>query len=162
MENEEELNLDLEIEEEKKNRPDQRVAKLLSDKEALTKERETEVEARKKAEAEKVEALKDVEFFKNFNTVASKYQGASEYQEKIREKVNSGYTLEDAARTVLLDEGKFTAPPVQTPEVRRESPAGGSSPTNIKSGEKPLNEMSLDDRRNMLIEAEKRGEIGLT
>jgi len=60
---------------------------------------------------------------------------------------------------VLAKEGKYT-PPIQPKVV--ESPAGGSAPTTLKGGvDKPIGEMSQEERRNFLVEAEKRGDIAL-
>lgn len=160
MADEEEINLDVEPEvEEKKPRMDQRVEKALSEK-AKAEELAAKAEkAREKALAEAETAKKDLEFFKNFNTVSSKYQGASDYQDQIKEKTALGLDVEEATMLVLAKEGKYTPPPA--PKVPTPSPAGGSSPTNLKSGDKPISEMSQDERRAQLIEAQKRGDINL-
>ena len=144
-----ELDLELDEGQETINREQAR-NKSLSEKVILTaKERDEQKAAAEKAEAEKQAALKDVDFYKNFSTVSSKYSGAADYQDKIREKVNAGYDLEDATISILAKEGKFTPP--ATPEPKRDSPAGGSATTAMKSGgEKSAAEMDQAERRAIL------------
>jgi len=77
---------DLDLESEKKPRMDQRVEKALSEKAKAEELAVKESKAREKAEREMEAAKKDVDFFKNFSTLSSKYQAASEYQDQIREK----------------------------------------------------------------------------
>lgn len=147
-------------EQEKVNKVEKRI-KDLSEKVRLTaSERDDFAKAKAEAEAKVESAQKDVEFFKNFNTMASKYQGATDFQDKIQEKVKAGYELEDATISILAKEGKYTPPPVV--QAPKQSPAGGSATNTIKSGgEKSVGEMTQDERRNFLIEAEKRGDISL-
>lgn len=137
---------------------DKRINKVLSDRNQALAEKEAEVAARQKAEAEAAEARKEAEFFKNFATSASKYPSAAEYQEKIREKVMSGYDMEDAIVSTLNREGKF-APE----QIQREFPAGGSAANTLQaSSDKPVRDMNREELRAALIEAERRGDIGLT
>lgn len=157
---EEELDLDLdEGQNEEINREKTR-NKGLSEKVILTaKERDEAKALAEKVEAEKQQALKDVDFYKNFSTVSSKYAGSAEYQDQIKEKVNAGYDLEDATISILAKEGKYTP---QAPVVAKESPVGGSATNTIKSGEKPVSDMTQDERLAQLVEAEKRGDIALS
>ena len=128
-------------------RRDQRVDKALSEKAKAEEERDKTLKALEKQKAETEALKKDIEFNKNFNTVSSKYQGASEYQDKIKELTNKGYDLEDATVAVLNKEGKFN--PTQAP-VPKESPAGGSSATQVTKGSKSVSEMTQDERRELL------------
>ena len=161
---EEELNLDLSTEDqhqEDANRTEQRLRSLNSEKAKLTADKEELAKAKELAETERTAALKDVEFFKNFNTTASKYTGATDYQDKIREKVLAGYSMEDAMVSVLNSEGKFV--PQAIPPLPKQSPVGGSATNTLKAGaEKSVAEMTQAERRIALMEAEARGEIGLT
>jgi len=118
--------------------------KDLSDKVELTaKERD---EAAAKAAA----AEKEVEFYKSFSKL--KYPDALEYQEKIKEKVMAGYDMEDAAISVLAKAGKLNQMP---PPVRRDSPAGGSATTAMRSGgEKSAGEMTQAERRQALLDSD--------
>lgn len=103
--------------------------------------------ANAKAEA----ATKEAEFYKGFSKVSSKYEGASDYQDKILEKVNAGYDLEDATISVLAKAGKFQAPTT----TQRESPTGGSATTTMnQGGEKSLSEMTHAEKREALLQGE--------
>lgn len=134
----------------------------LSEKVALTaQEKEVEMAARQKAESERDEAIKNAAFYADFADTASKYPNASEYKDKIREKFMSGYSVEDATVATLHSEGKFTP---QAPTVERMAPiTGGSAPTILPDGgSKTPNEMNRDELRAQLIEAEKRGDLGVS
>jgi len=102
----------------------------------------------------KEEAEKELNFYKGFSRISSKpeYQAASEYQDKIKEKVLSGYDMEDAAISVLGKAGKlgnFTAP------AQRESPTGGSATTNMnQGGDKTIAEMTRAEKREALLQGE--------
>ena len=90
---------------------------------------------------------KENEFRKGFSKVASKYEGASDYEDKILEKVNSGYDLEDATISVLAKAGKL-----QNAPQARQSPAGGSASTAIQSGDdKPVSDMTTAEKREKLL-----------
>lgn len=135
---------------EEKNKVEKRIKSLSEKTRLASEERDAEKARAEKAEAEASQAKKDVEFFKSFNAVTSKYAGASEYQDKIKELTNKGYDLEDAAVAVLNKEGKFVPPPA--PSVPRESPAGGSATTNISRGSKSVGEMTPEEKREILKE----------
>lgn len=126
-------------------RPQDKRLKDLSEKVKLTAEERDEKENLLQA------ATKDVEFYKNFNSLVAKFPGASEYQDKIREKVLSGYDPEEAVVAILHKEGKL--PGMQqtpiAPTSNASEIAGGSSPTTIatESGEKPVGEMTQAERR---------------
>lgn len=153
-----ELDLDLELEEDKENKVEKRIKDLSGKVRSTAEERDAAKAQAEKAEADRQAALKDAEFYKNFNTTASKYQGAAEHQDKIREKVMAGYDIEDATVSVLNKEGKFSP----QPQVQRESPTGGSATTTLTSGEKSVKEMTQAERLAGLAEAERRGDLGLT
>ena len=126
----------------------------LSEKVKVTsQERDAEAEARKKAEEEKASIEKDRDFYKNFSALSSKYPAASEYQETIREKVNAGYTEEDATLAVLAKEGKLTNQTVAPP-----APEGGSAPT-IQVGEKSIADTTLEEKRALLEQADQSGDL---
>lgn len=155
--------LDLELEdnssEEIISRKDKRIKSLsekftLSEKEKtdLAKAREEEVQARQAVEKER-------DFFKGFSQVSAKYQGANEYQDKIWEKVKSGYDVEDAAVAVLNKEGKFTP---AAPVIERQSAAGGSASTGINDNvEKTAKDMTQSERKSILLDMESRGDFKL-
>lgn len=129
---------------EKPTRSDNRFKDLSEKVELTAKERD-------EATAKALAAEKEVEFYKGFSKVSSKYEGAADYQDKILEKVNSGYDLEDATISVLAKAGKLQNAPVQ-----RQSPAGGSASTAIQAGDdKPLGEMTRAEKRAALEETER-------
>lgn len=127
----------------------------------LSDKLKVEAEARQKAEQDAANAKKETEFYQNFTKLASKpeYAAASEYQDKIKEKVLAGYDPEDAFAAVLTREGKYT-PPVVTESAVRENPAGGSAANTItQAGEKSLSEMDRTEKKTNLQEALDKGEI---
>jgi len=105
---------------------------------------------------------KERDFFKGFSTLSpEKYPNVAEHQDAIRDKVLAGYSMEDAALTVLAKEGKL--PQVEVAPEVKEDVAGGSAPNAITSdGEKTLAEMTMEDKRAKLVELETKGEIGLS
>ncbi len=126
----------------------------------LSEKVETTAKERDEANAKAVAAEKEVEFYKGFSKVSSKYEGASDYQDKILEKVNSGYDLEDATISVLAKAGKL-----QNSLQARQSPAGGSASTAIQAGDdKPVSEMTTAEKREKLLEYERGnpGELAKT
>lgn len=117
----------------------------------LSEKVKTTAEERDIAKAEAEQAKKDAEFYKGFNAIASKYPGASDFQDKIKEKTDTGYDLEDATVSVLAKAGKFSAP-----QVQRSSPAGGSATTSSRSpDDKPTGEMTTAEKREKLLEFER-------
>ena len=115
-------------------------------------------EERDKLATEKAEAEKERDFFKGFSNQVAKYPAAAELQDKILEKVKAGYEVEDATVAILNREGKLTP----QPQAKPGSPAGGSATNTMKGGgEKPLGEMTRDEKRAQLVESEKRGDISM-
>lgn len=141
-----------------KNAVEERVRKAISDK----KESEARADAAIKAKAESDEKLaqmeKETKFLNSFSEALGKNPEAAEYRDKIKEKFNSGYSLNDALITTLVGEGKYTPPPVQ-----RENVAGGSASNQIvnNNASKSVGQMSKDEKLQGLLDAEKRGDLGL-
>lgn len=150
----EELGLEPEEAEVQKVKQDKRL-KDLSEKVRLTAEERDEKDKLLTEQTSQLQASqKETEFYKNFNTLAAKYPGASDYQDAIKEKVNAGYDPDDAAVAVLAKEGKLPGQ-TQSPVVDMESPAGGSAVNTIKGeGSKSASEMSQDERRAELMKNE--------
>ena len=133
--------------------------KQLSNKVRLTsKERDDLAKAKQKLEAERDNAKKELEFYSSFSDTTDKYPVAKEFKDKIKEKVLSGYSVEDAAVAVLAKEGRLEAP-----LPARDNPAGGSA-TNppMKGDVKPLSEMNREEKRAEVLKAMDRGDISLT
>ena len=149
--------LDNEIE--KENKVEKRI-KDLSEKVKFTAE-ERDAERRKLEEetAKSGNLQKEIEFLNSFGNQLGKYPDASQFKDKIKEKVLKGYSVEDATVSTLASEGKLSPK-----EVNIDNVAGGSAAVNqpVGGGEKPISEMSREEKRNALLEAEKRGEISMS
>lgn len=160
MADELDLDLDLDFNEDQGtiNRTNKRI-KALSEKFELSEKEKAELAQAKEAEIQaRATAEKERDFYKGFNAISSKYQGASEYQDQIWEKVKGGYDMEDATVAILNKEGKLQ--PQQVPQ--REQVAGGSASTMMPSNDsKTPDEMSQDERRSALADAFAKGEITL-
>lgn len=154
----EELELNLE-ENENINRAEERI-KNLSSKVKLTAQERDELAAAKADLEQRASSLeKERDFFREFSALSSKFPGASEYQDKILEKVNAGYSPEDAAVSVLNAEGKLMPQAKEVETVPIAPAAGGSASTVIPSGEKTPSDMSQEERRAALQEASDSGEL---
>lgn len=144
----------------------------ITNKNAVEERMRNTITAKKEAEAKAVEAdklrleaeaklavmEKDTSFLNKFTDVTAKFPTASEYKDKIKEKVMSGYSVDDATVAVLVAEGKYTPP-----AVRQENVSGGSAINQITNqATKTVNDMSGNERWDALKEAEKRGDIGLS
>ncbi len=134
--------------------------KDLSEKVRLTAEERDE---QKRILGERDTKISDLEkerdFLNSFTEVSGKYPDASSYRDKIKEKVLKGYSVEDATISTLAGEGKFTQPKAP---VKIDNVAGGSAINQpITGGEKSLTEMSREEKRAKLMEAEQRGDISV-
>lgn len=105
-----------------------------------------EAEAREKAEARATAAEKKAAFAEGYADMVATNPAAKEFKADIEAKVMTGYTVEDATFAVLGKAGKLgaSAPTMQ-------NPAGGSASTvTPQSAEKPVSEMSQEERRAQL------------
>lgn len=126
----------------------------LSEKVIVTSKERDEAKAHADESAKaKLAAEKERDFYKEFSVNVVKYPQAAEYQDKILEKVKSGYSPEDAMVSVLAKEGKLSQTAPNIPFA-----GGGSAPTNIE-GPKSLEDMSIDDKFAALKEADKNGDL---
>src|SRR3990167_457464 len=155
-----ELDLDqLDNDLEKENKVEKRI-KDLSEKVRLAAE-ERDATKRKLEEAltNNANLNKDVEFQNSFGNQLIKYPDASQFRDKIKEKVLKGYSIEDATVSTLNSEGKLTAPAQR--EVVPDNVVGGSASVNqpISGGQKKASDMTRDELRAALLEAEKRGDL---
>ncbi len=154
----EELNLDLDTIEanaQEKLQTKDRFAKL-TEKGLEAERKAQEAEAKAQTESQRAaKAEKDLEFYKSFSQISSKYQGASEFQDQIKERVDKGYDPEDAAIAVLGREGRLGQAPQATyqPNV-----AGGSAQTNLgDGGSKDIKDMSSAEKAEALMQMEREG-----
>lgn len=153
------LDLDENNQEEIISRKDKRIRSLSEKYESSEKEKADIAKAKEELELARAKAEKERDFYKGFTNISTKYQGANEYQDKIWEKVQGGYDVEDATIAILAKEGKYT-PQIPVPE--RESAIGGSAPTNlVGSGQKGPEEMSQTERLSALQEMADKGEFRL-
>ncbi len=138
-----------------KNAVEERVRKAISDKKEAEAKVEEAVKKQTETEAKLAQMEKDTQFLNSFTDVTAKFPTASEYKDKIREKVMSGYSVDDATISILHAEGKLSS----TPNMG--NIAGGSAPNQI-IGQKTVQEMSSTERWAALKEAEKKGDIGMS
>lgn len=135
--------------------------KQLSEKVRITSEERDEKD-RLLAEkgTENTEIARERDFYQGFSDVVATNPAAKDHKDEILSKVKSGYTVEDATFAVLGKAGKLN----QTVErVDTQHIAGGSAGiTPPQGGNKSVNEMSRDEKRQALIEAQDRGDIALT
>lgn len=151
----EELELDLENEE--INRAEKRIKDLSSKVRETSEERDTLKAQAEAAEAAKIAAESKVEFLNSFSDVSAKYQGANDFRTEIEEKVQKGYSIEDATVSVLNAQGKLI-PQVET--VPLVPAAGGSAPITLPDGSaKGAGEMTQAERREALTSPERAAEV---
>lgn len=135
--------------------PISRVNELSTKVKLTAKERDELAELNKTVTGERDNALREVNFYKDFSGVTTKYSNAGQFTDAIKTKVLAGYTVEDATVSVLAANGQLT-----TPSPERQSAAGGSSTTSIsQGGKKEIKDMNRDEKLAELHEMEKRGDI---
>lgn len=142
-------------------RDDKRIQTLSTKVKEASQERDTANAAKDVAEAGRVAAEKERDFFASFTDVVTKYPASSEFKDQIKEKVMAGYTTEDATVAVLNAQGRLApSAPATTPPAPA---AGGSAPNIITdTGAKSAQEMTQTERRAALLDAEKQGFISLS
>ena len=148
---------------EKENKVEKRI-KDLSEKVRLTSEERDEKDKLLKEQGDKNSELqKERDFYAGFSDVVSSNPAAKDHKDDILAKVKSGYTVEDATFAVLGKAGKLGQPSTpEPPPPQKENPAGGSAPNQpMMGGAKPVNQMTRDEKRAALVEAEARGDLGV-
>lgn len=142
---------------EKENKVEKRI-KDLSEKVRLTSEERDEKDrllAEQKAENDQLK--KENSFNSGFVDVLSNHPAAKDHKDDIKTKVLAGMSMEDATFAVLGKAGKLSQP---KPIV--DNPAGGSAVTQTpSSGQKSVSEMTREEKRAALLEAEARGDISM-
>ena len=157
-------NNDLDLEQldsdiEKENKVEKRI-KDLSEKVRLTSEERDE---QKKLLSERDKKIAELErenaFSSGFVDMLSSHSAAKDHKDEIKEKVLKGYSVEDATLAVLGKVGKLSQPPPPKPE----NPAGGSAVTQpLVGNQKTVKDLSREEKRQQLLEAETRGDISMT
>lgn len=156
-EEKDELELELENNEDGKIK---RIKQLSQKFAGSEREKEELSEKLRIAESEKATLSKEKEFLTSFTDHAIKYPSAKEHQDEIKQKVMAGYSVEDAVVAVLAKNNKLRTADESDRDATRNSALGGSAPTNInKPVEKRLEEMTREEKRSALLEAEERGDL---
>lgn len=128
----------------------------LSEKVKLTsQERDELAKSKQDLEANNSSLAKERDFYKDFSINVTKYPNASEYQDKILEKVKAGYSTEDAMVSVLAKEGKLNS----AEPVRSQQTIAGGSAANFSDGTKSLKDMSVAEKFEALAQAETSGDL---
>ncbi len=148
---------EIELELDDQNNVEKRI-RSLSEKVKLASGEKEDLRKKLEEEQQKSAALeKEHAFLSSFGEQTTKYPDAISFRDQIKERVLKGYSMDDATVAVLNQEGKLFKK-----EIPHESPAGGSATITPQSGsEKKVSDMSRDERRNALLEAEKRGDLGV-
>ena len=148
------------------NKTEQRIKDLSSKVKLTSQERDELKTAKEELETANKTLEKERDFYSGFGDQLSKYPGASEFKDAIRDKVMAGYDIEDATVSVLAKEGKLGNESMETQEVQETAPiapapaAGGSADISSLGAEpKSADQMSREERRAKLIEADQKGEL---
>lgn len=159
------LNLD-EIEKDinNKNTVEERVRNLHAGKKEAETKFEAESKARQEAEAKIATLEKESTFLNSFSDSIAKYPTATQFKDEIKNKVMSGYSVEDATVAILHSKGQLgTAQSVAQTIERVENSMGGSAPTQLaNNAPKSAGQMTQAERLEGLREAEKRGDLFLS
>lgn len=140
----------------------QKRIKQLSEKVRLTSEERDEKNRLLEEQSTKnAELTRERDFYQGFSDVVSTNPAAKDHKDDILAKVKGGYSVEDATYAVLGKAGKLGSQ--STPETTP-SPAGGSASTGVPQGgsNKALHEMTREERKALVLEAQNRGDIALT
>lgn len=139
--------------------PVARVNELSGKIRGLSEAADLEKKNREAAETKTAEVERERDFYQGFAEVLSTNPAAKDHKDEILTKVKSGYTVEDATYAVLGKAGKL-GQPTPDPEM---TPTGGSATTTPpQGGSKSIQEMTREERKQAVIDAEKRGDISLT
>jgi len=164
MAEETDVNLEeLDNELEKENKVEKRI-KDLSEKVKLTSEERDELKTLSEEKDTTISNLeKERDFLNSFGDQLAKYPAASEFKDVIKDKVLKGYSVEDATVATLNAEGRLSteAKPGQEPPA---NPAGGAAaitPPPVE-GNKKLEDMTTEEKRAKLLEAEERGDLTIS
>lgn len=144
--------LELELENENINRTEERIKNLSSKVKDVATERDEAKRLADEATAKAQAAERERDFYAGLSDVLPKYPAAAEFKDAIKEKVMQGYTIDDAAVSVLNREGKLV-PIVDAAPAAAEPAAGGSAPTAMSGPtEKSFSEMTLAEKREALAD----------
>lgn len=138
-----------------------RIKELSSKVRSTSEERDEAKRLNDESTAKMGELSKERDFYASFSDVVSLHPAAKDHKDDILGKVKSGYTVEDATFAVLAKAGKLATQAPAAPEPV--NPAGGSASFSPpQTGTKSLSQMTSAEKKQALIEAEQRGDIGMT
>lgn len=143
-----ELNLD----EDKDSESITRIKELSHKVKITSQERDDLASLKAKADTERDSAIKERDFYSSFSDVSAQYPNAKDHKDDIKAKVLAGYSVEDAAVSVLAKAGKLTGG--SQAQASKTDSAGGSAATNVQNGaKKSVADMSQAERRAALMES---------
>ena len=153
-----ELDLDIDLEEDvqKPHPVDKRIIKLNEKVRTVEEESAEKDRLLVQERAEKESLQKERDFLSSFGDTLGKYPNAASHRDEIKEKVLKGYSVEDATISTLAVKGELT------PKIAIvDNPAGGSAATTQQSTDpnRSLAQMSREEKRTALLEAEQKGDI---
>lgn len=137
---------------------EKRINDLSGKVKATADERDAASAKASEAEAKTAEVERERDFYAGFSDVVAENPQAKDHKDDILAKVKAGYSVQDATYAVLGAAGKLGGTSTETVA----SPAGGSATTSLPSGgSKSVTDMTQEERRAALVEAEARGDIGV-
>lgn len=139
------------------NKTEERIKDLSSKVKLTAQERDELATAKTELESQNKTLEKERDFYQSFSQNSAKFPKATEHIDEIKAKVLSGYSPEDAIVSVLNAKGELL--PQDSGPVSMGPIAGGSAQTNLVGGEKSPSEMSREEMRAKLVEADKTGEL---
>ena len=127
----------------------------------LSKELEKERAARAAEKAEQDKKIAELKFENDFKDISAQYPHAAELKAKIKERVDAGMPIQEAAVVVLHGEKKLvTKEEVETSNAAAAS-LGGSADIQVPKGQKKPEEMTTEELRAALVTEEAKGTFGL-
>lgn len=152
--------LELDLEDETITRDQKRLESLSGKVKTTASERDAAIASKEEAEAARMTAEKERDFYSGFSDTVAKYPQASGHKDAIKEKVLSGYSVEDATVAVLHSEGKFS-PTVENAPIAGPAAGGSAAMSMSDAPTKTISEMDQSERRALLVGFENKGDISL-
>lgn len=139
---------------ENSNKVEKRIKDLSEKVRTTSEERDAGKRNLEESLAKNAELQRERDFYAGFADVLSVNPMAKDHRDEILTKVKGGYTVEDATYAVLGKAGKLGQPKIEV-----ENPAGGAAAATqpITGGQKSVSELSHDEKRAKLLEAEQQG-----
>jgi hypothetical protein len=136
-----------------------RIKDLSSKAKKAYEERDAEKVERQKLADELAKVKKENEFTVAFAEQSAKYPAAKEFTEEIKQKVLSGYSVDDATISILAKKGKLESVASTEKEEARASLGGSATTTITQPVMKTPDQMTQAERREALLKAEQDGSL---